>query len=434
MKGSAVVAAPTPPGSELARSLGRGVGLYIHIPFCQTKCPYCDFNTYAGIEGLLPSYLGALATELRLWGALLGHPQVGTIFLGGGTPSLLNPEQLQTVLTAVHEAFAVQRDAEVTTEVNPDDVTVSRFQGFLDLGVNRISMGVQSLEPDLLQLLGRRHTADQAISSYHRLREAGFRNINMDLMYGLPFQDLAQWQDTLTGVIDLAPEHLSAYCLTLEAGTPMEQQMRAGSLPEPDPDLAAIMYEWAEDHLASRGYLGYEISNWARPGFESRHNVMYWKNLPYLGVGPGAHSYLAGHRFAILASPRDYIRRVGRWADRGVAGAEELSTALLQDVPTVASVETIDATMEMSETLIMGLRLHAGVRLADFEARFHRGLLDVYGVQVEEVVDADLVEMIGEGAARLIRLTPRGRLLGNQVFYRFTDIAVRGGVDAPGGS
>ena len=429
-----VVAETVLQGSEVARSLARGVGLYIHIPFCQTKCPYCDFNTYAGIQGLLPAYLEALATELRLWGAVLGHPQVGTIFLGGGTPSLLTPEQLGTVMAAVHQAFAVQSGAEVTAEVNPDDVTVDRFRGFLGLGVNRVSMGVQSLEPDLLRLLGRRHGADQAIDSYHRLREAGFRNINLDLMYGLPFQDLAQWQNTLTRVLELVPEHLSAYCLTLEGGTPMELQVRAGSLPEPDPDLAATMYEWARDHLASQGYVGYEISNWAKPGFESRHNVTYWENLPYLGVGPGAHSYLGGHRFAIHTSPRDYIRRVARWAKRGVAAAEELTVALLQEAPTVASVETIDLKMEMAETMIMGLRLQAGIGLADFEARFRRGLLDTYGAEVDEVVAAGLAEMVGDGAARRFRLTPRGRLLGNQVFYRFTDTGTGGGLDTSGES
>ena len=407
------------PGSSAARSMAQGIGLYVHIPFCQTKCPYCDFNTYAGIERLMPSYLEALATELRLWGSFLRRPPVNTVFLGGGTPSLLTPPQLASLLAAVEDAFRLRPGAEVTAEVNPDDVSVQRMSAFLSLGVNRVSMGVQSLDPGLLQVLGRRHSAGQAVASCRLLREAGFENVNLDLMYGLPFQDLSQWQSTLTGALALEPEHLSAYCLTLEGGTPMERQVRAGSLPDPDPDLAADMYEWAQDLLASRGYVGYEISNWARPGLESRHNLTYWRNLPYLGVGPGAHSYLGGCRFAHCTQPADYINRVAQWADRGAVPGEGEDAAAFGAIPTVAAVETIDRQTEMAETLMMGLRLEEGVSFAGFADRFGLGLLEVYPGVVDDITSLGLAEVTGDAAACRLRLTPRGRLLGNQVFYRF---------------
>jgi oxygen-independent coproporphyrinogen-3 oxidase len=406
-------------GSETARSLAHGIALYLHIPFCQTKCPYCDFNTYAGIAHLLPSYLDALAAELRLWGGVLGHPHVNTVFLGGGTPSLLTPPQLRALLDAVREAFPVRGDAEVTAEANPDDVTAARVEGFLEAGVNRVSMGVQSLDPDLLRLLGRRHGAAEAIRAYHCLREAGCHNVSLDLMYGLPFQTLAQWQSTLAAALELAPEHLSAYCLTLEDGTPMERQVREGGIPEPDPDLAATMYEAAHEFLAHPGYRGYEISNWARHGFESRHNLTYWRNLPYLGVGPGAHSYLGGCRFGLVTAPVEYIQRVKQWAAAGPQGAGHLGAAALQRAPTVATLEAVDLTLEMAETLMLGLRLEEGVGFREFRERFRCDLSQVYGAVIEEVMALELAEVRGEGEARRLGLTPRGQLLGNQVFLRF---------------
>ena len=299
----------------MRRAVGtaESIGLYLHIPFCRTKCPYCDFNTYAGILPLLPSYLEALQTEVRLWGQRLGAPEVVSVFLGGGTPSLLQPGQMDRLLGVIREAFRLREDAEVSAEVNPDDVTVERIEGFLSSGVNRVSMGVQSLDRGLLEVLGRRHDDKGAIRAFRAIREAGCANVSVDLMYGLPYQTLEQWDSTLQGVLDLGPDHVSAYCLTLEEGTPMEHKARLGLLPEPDPDLAAEMYGRAEERLGSAGYDCYEISNWARPGRECRHNLVYWRNQPYLGVGPGAHSFLGGHRFRVVDSPAEYIARVGSW-------------------------------------------------------------------------------------------------------------------------
>ena len=304
-----------------------GIGLYIHVPFCKTKCPYCDFNTYQGIEGQMGSYLEAVTTDLRLWGSALGHPRVRTVFFGGGTPSYLPEGDIDAILRAARDAFVVDGEAEITIEANPGDLDYAACRGLLRQGVNRLSIGVQSLDNGLLQLLGRRHSADDAITAFQTARDAGFENVNLDLMYGLPHQSVAQWEDTITRLAALFPEHVSLYALTLEEGTPMRLWADQGRIPEPDPDLAADMYAIARRVLAESGYHHYEISNWARPGLQSRHNLVYWRNEPYLGVGPGAHSRLGDYRFwtvwgrgnmpAVRRNGRSRAPGIGRYWVRG---------------------------------------------------------------------------------------------------------------------
>ena len=240
----------------------------------------------------MAGYLEAVTSELRLWGKALGKPTVRTVFFGGGTPSYLPGGDIARILDAAASAFAVNAEAEITIEANPGDLDAAACAGLLRQGVNRLSIGVQSLENGLLQLLGRRHTADEAIEAFRTARAAGFDNVNLDLMYGLPRQSLAQWTDTIERLVALAPAHISLYALTLEEGTPMKVWADQGKIPDPDPDLAADMYAFARQALANSGYRHYEISNWALPGKESRHNLVYWRNEPYLGVGPGAHSRL----------------------------------------------------------------------------------------------------------------------------------------------
>ncbi|MDE2969224.1 MAG: radical SAM family heme chaperone HemW, partial [Chloroflexota bacterium] len=293
--------------TDTARSLDSGIALYVHIPFCETKCPYCDFNTYAGINHLLPPYLAALEREVHVWSEVLGHPTVNTVFLGGGTPSMLSPAQMASLLSTARAAFPVAPAAEVTAEVNPDDATVERLSAFREAGVNRISLGVQSLDDAELRMLGRRHGAAEALEALAAIQRAGFDNFSADLMYGLPHQGMATWQRTVEGVIASGPQHVSAYALTMEEGTPFGKQAADGVLPEQDADLAAEMYWWADGTFAAAGLRNYEISNWARPGMESRHNVAYWRNVPYLGVGPGAHSFIGGYRFANMKSPVVYM-------------------------------------------------------------------------------------------------------------------------------
>lgn len=388
------------------------LGLYVHIPFCQTKCPYCDFNTYAAIEPLMPQYVAALRAEITQWGAVLGRPAVSSVFFGGGTPSYLPEGDLTALMQAIGSSFEITSGAEITVEANPDDLSPGKLESIRSAGINRLSIGVQSLDDGLLEVLGRRHSAQDALRAYSAALSAGFDNISLDLMYGLPDQTLDQWQETVAAIVDLQPTHVSMYCLTLEGGTPMEKAISSGTTSDPDPDLAADMYLAAEDAMQRTGYRHYEISNWAMPGRESRHNLTYWRNGQFLGVGPGAHSYLARTRFHNLRSPREYIRRMdGRLPRPGT----DVSTQMLQEMPAVDSVEAIEQPMEMAETMMMGLRLDTGIVEAEFAARFGRSLSDVYAGVIPELHELGLIET--EGGA--VRLTDRGRLLGNEVFGRF---------------
>ena len=401
------------PSGATTSPLPRSLSLYVHVPFCETKCPYCDFNTYAGIEQMMPGYVDALAAEIERWGDTLARPAVTTIFLGGGTPSYLPANGLAAVLESVRRAFNVEPGAEATMEANPGDLRGDAPASLARLGLNRLSVGVQSLDDGLLSLLGRRHTAQDVQDAFRAVRRAGFDNVNLDLMYGLPHQSMAQWRATLDGVLALSPEHLSLYCLTLEDGTPMKQQVEAGALPEPDADLAADMYLLAEDALEREGYRHYEISNWARPGLESRHNLTYWRNGAYLGVGPGAHSYLGQWRFHNVASPREYVRRMASAPPEGAPSW--LSAEAIGGFPVVGGVERVDDAAEMAETMMMGLRLDDGVSEAAFEGRFDWRLDAAFGETLAELTALGLLDR-RDG---VVRLTARGRLLGNEVFVRF---------------
>ena len=389
------------------------LGLYVHIPFCQTKCPYCDFNTYAAIEPLMPSYVAALRTEITQWGVVLGRPPLTSIFFGGGTPSYLPEGDLAALMQTIDGSFEVTAKAEITVEANPDDLSPGKLDSIRSAGINRLSIGVQSLDDGLLEVLGRRHSAQDALNAYGTALKAGFDNISLDLMYGLPGQSLDQWQQTMATIVDLHPSHLSMYCLTLEGGTPMEKSISSGVMSDPDPDLATDMYLVAEDTMQRAGYRHYEISNWAMPGRQSRHNLTYWQNGTFLGVGPGAHSYLADSRFHNLRSPREYIRRMD--GSSSARDGATITTHMLEGMPAVESVEAIEQPMEMAETMMMGLRLDTGIVEAQFAARFGRSLSDVYADVIPELQDLGLIET--EGGA--VRLTDRGRLLGNEVFSRF---------------
>ena len=328
---------------------------------------------------------------------------------------MLSAKQMDSLLSLVRSEFAVQPDAEVTAEVNPDDVTLDRLSGFRVAGINRISMGVQSFSNPELQLLGRRHNASQVLKAFEIIQNSGITNISMDLMYGLPHQGIKSWKRNIETVISAAPQHISAYALTLEPETPMAHRVSKGTLPEQDSDLAADMYEWASLELARAGYRNYEISNWALPGRESRHNIIYWHNLPYLGVGPGAHSFLGGYRFANGKSPLAYITKVNAWGEPPV----NLEVLLRENPGYIEDIEPMDRETEMADSLIMGLRLADGVRNRDFRDRFGLNLHEAYGEAIKETISLGLLRSSGMWPEATIRLTERGKLLANEAFLRF---------------
>ena len=394
-----------------------GMGLYIHVPFCKTKCPYCDFNTYQGIESLMGPYLQALTTELGLWGRVLKRPLVNTIFFGGGTPSYLPSGQIGRILAESGSAFDIGPEAEITIEANPGDLDTKACHQLLCQGVNRLSIGVQSLDNGLLNLLGRRHDAAQAMEAFRTAREAGFSNINLDLMYGLPRQSLSQWQETLGSLVSLSPAHISLYCLTLEEGTPLHRWVQQGKLPEPDPDLAADMYQYAREALADAGYHHYEISNWSQTGFSARHNLVYWLNQPYLGVGPGAHSRIGNYRFWDVDSPNAYMLRVKQWEDTKPQSFDCLTEDELDMVKPVADREHIGLETSCAETMILGLRLLEGMDLEQASAQVGADLQARFKSQIGELVELGLLDRCGNH----LRLTEHAYLIANQVFTRFVE-------------
>ena len=388
------------------------IGLYVHIPFCETKCPYCDFNTYSGIEKLIPKYMSSVESELSFWGQNLLNKtkqKIKTIFFGGGTPSYVPPSDILRIIDKVNTAFDISALRETTLESNPGDITQDKASEWLNYGVNRLSIGVQSLDDELLRFLGRRHTAEQAIESFRAAREAGFTNINLDLMYGLPYQSLSHWRTTVEGVLDARPEHISMYGLAIEPETPLASWVKMGKVPEPDSDISADMYQLAQNLARDGGYIQYEISNWCLPGYESLHNLQYWRNQSYLGVGPGAHSYLKSKRFSNLKSPRRYMAIVDGLPNT-LCDLELIQQHGLFDV-----FEDINKGTEMAETMILGLRLGEGVSAKLFRKRFHATLSDIYGSQITELITLGLIEW---NNCRLT-LTDSGKLLGNEVFHRF---------------
>ena len=385
-----------------------GLSLYFHIPFCLSRCHYCDFNSYAGLGWLIPQYVDALEEEMQLYAKAARQFEVKTAYFGGGTPSLLPQEAVARILEISTTLFHASPEMEVTLEANPGTVKPSFLAQLRQSGVNRLSLGVQSFSNRELGLLGRIHSAAEARAAYRAARQAGFQNINIDLLYALPRQTIKEWQNNLAAALRLAPDHLSLYPLTLEPDTPLSNAVAAGSLPQPDADLAADIYLLASDHLAREGYTHYEISNWALPGKECRHNLTYWKNGAYLGFGAGAHSHLGGYRWANILSPTEYVANL----DRAKTSKAQQPGFL---TPVTGSIEPIDRNLEIAESVILGLRLEEGIGFASFTHRFGIELPVLYRQQIKELTGVGLIAADGRG----IRLTPRGRLLGNEVFLRF---------------
>lgn len=386
------------------RAIGADTAaVYIHIPFCHHRCSYCDFNIYAGMKALHTPYVETVIREIEIAATRLRGGRVPSIYVGGGTPSLLPPHLIERLLTAVRTCFDVDPEAEITLEANPGEVPADYFARLRSAGVNRLSLGVQASHADELQLLRRGHSFQAARAAYEAARRAGFDNINVDLIYGLPAQSIERWRETLERVIDLRPDHLSAYSLQVEERTAMLRWIQTGRVSAPREDDVADMYELAQDLLAQAGFTHYEISNWARSADRaSRHNLVYWRNKPYFGFGCGAHSYYAGRRYSNALHPRGYIERI-----------QQTGEAL-------AEAEQIDRALEMGETLMLGLRLiEEGVERARFADRFGVELDAVYGVIIQRLSDQGLIE----NSAERVRLTPRGRLLGNRVFGEFLPAA-----------
>jgi len=439
-------------------------GLYLHIPFCAQKCPYCDFNTYAGLDDYFQQTVDALCTEMTQWQVRLQDRIFTTVFIGGGTPTILNAAQLTQIFTTLRRCFRLSPQCEITCEANPGTVDQSKFDTLRSLGANRLSIGVQSFQAADLQFLGRIHNTTDVTAAFSAARQAGFDNINLDFIFGLPDQKPEAWQKTLDEALALEADHLSLYSLIVEANTPLYHWVATGKVADTDDDLAAELYEIAIATLRDGGYQHYEVSNWARAtasskqanrphngsdgsstgnrsildgvcqaekaGFHSdkrinddftcEHNLIYWRNQDYLGIGPGAHSHL---RMPDSASPTETPNEIGaakgqyqefRWGNRKPVPSYIKRVERGESV--VEFREEISSRLAMGETMMLGLRLlEEGVGFAQFLAR--------HGVDLRDCFAKELADLEGWGLLVLdeqrVRLSERGIFLGNQVFSYF---------------
>lgn len=373
--------------------------LYVHIPFCIAKCAYCDFTSFPIRGQDTRTYVEALIEEMRL--VRVSIPSLtttfGSVYFGGGTPTTLSPQTLVGILERLRELYPIAEDAEVTVEANPGTVDRDALQHLRAGGFNRLSLGVQALDDRLLRALGRIHTARQAVQSVCWAKEAGFGNISIDLIYGLPRQCVGDWQRTLQEAVALEPRHISAYALSVEPGTQFWHLRQRGLLCLPEEDIEAEMCELAEALLARHGYERYEISNYAQPGWRCRHNQAYWRNEPYLGFGAGAVSYWDGKRRRNVSEPRCYVGKV-------MAGC----------IPT-EEWECLPPEKAAGEAVMLGLRMLDGIDAEDIQRRFGVSVLERFADRIRRLVDVGLLEVDGSR----LRLTPRGVMLANEVWAEF---------------
>ncbi len=366
-------------------------GLYIHIPFCKKKCGYCDFYSEEKREQLILPFINALVREADLYSNRFpSHGgKISTLYLGGGTPSLLHSDLIETVLRHLFSLFPSVSEPEITIEVNPGTVSQETLSQYRKIGINRLSIGVQSFDDSELQLLGRIHTSKQAEQIIQEAHQIGFRNVGIDLIYGLPGQSLKDWQNNIKNAVSLSPEHISTYELTWTHSTPLYAKIKSGLLPYPDKEKSVDMYFWTSAFLKDRGYEHYEISNFAQSGYRCRHNEGYWTNSPYLGLGPSAHSYIGDRRFWNIADIQKYI------------------DVLSQNRFPVAGEENISREQAILEKMMLGFRRHEGIPLKLIKNRQS---------QIDHLIQAGLMNRQKD----MVSLTTKGFLLADEVTLQMT--------------
>ena len=382
-------------------------GVYVHTPFCLQKCLYCDFPSYAGFpEEVRQRYVDALCREIEVRSLQRELPvaENATVYFGGGTPTVLAVEQIAKVVASLKEYGWWNNPAEATIEANPGTVNAETLKALREIGFDRISLGVQSLQDNELRALGRIHTAEQALYAIEEAKQAGFRRINADLMSGIPCQTAESFRNTMNKILQMNLSHISAYSLILEEGTPLERMVREDKVQLPDEEVSYNMYEMTTDILAKAGLQRYEISNYAAPGEESRHNIVYWHYEPYAAFGAGACSFTGTERRTNTADVLQYIQR-----------SASLSLPALKTDSDLWQTEALDRKTQISEAMIMGLRMTAGVNLQKIQQRFGIDILESYGKEIQTLLDRKMAECEG----RTLRLTPYGMRYGNRAFEAF---------------
>lgn len=372
----------------------KSIGLYIHIPFCKKKCLYCDFNSYDNKNLEEDAYIFALIEELKHYINKQEY-EFKTVFIGGGTPTIINPGNIAKIMKSIEKS--IKNDAEITIECNPGTVDKNKIDIYKSLGINRISIGLQAWQDDLLSTIGRIHKRDDFLKSFNLFRQAGFNNINVDLMFSLPGQSMEMWIETLENVCNLGVEHISCYSLIVEEGTPIYYLIESGKLQIPDEDMDREMYKAAKAVLKNYGLYQYEISNFAKEGFNCAHNLVYWSNEEYLGVGAGSHSKIDNKRFWNYSNLDDYIKsiRAGKLIVEGY--------------------ENIDSKEDLWETIILGLRLNSGIIISSINKKYNIDFLKQYEKTLQQLEKEGLLQILKDR----ISLTDKGQDLSNRVFVQF---------------
>ncbi|MDO5010772.1 MAG: radical SAM family heme chaperone HemW [Intestinibacter bartlettii] len=372
------------------------LGLYIHIPFCVQKCKYCDFNSYKMIQSEKNRFLSDLKKEMALYKNK--DRKINSIFFGGGTPSILNNQEIKMIMDEIKQNFCIDEDAEISMECNPGTLNEEKLKFMKSIGINRLSIGLQAVQENLLGYIGRIHNYNQFEKNYFEARKAGFENINIDLMYNLPHQTFEDWKETLHKIVDLNPEHISAYSLILEEGTKLYEMYMDKEFDLGDEDEDIKMYEYTIDYLKSNGYNQYEISNYAKMGYECKHNILYWKCKNYIGLGPGASGYINNVRYNNVKSLQDYHEKL--------SGNEK----------PIDFFETLTEKDKIEEKIIMGLRMNEGIIFKDFE-EFNLDFTEKYKEQLKRHLELELIEMTQEG----FKFTQKGREISNNIFLDYID-------------
>ena len=375
----------------------KNIGLYLHIPFCISKCRYCDFLSKANQTSYFEPYVQALVKEIQAYGELLISYEVDSIFIGGGTPTILPIPLLEKILFELYRNFTIIPTAEITIEANPGTLSKIQLQRLNEISVNRLSIGLQAYQDSLLQKLGRGHRLEQFLENYAAARAVGFNNISIDLMFGLPEQKLEHWEETLSQIITLNPEHLSCYSLIIEEGTPFHILWGKNQLQLPTEDETLYMYRKCISMLTQAGYEHYEISNFAKRQKESKHNLKYWTGQEYIGLGVGAHSFFEQQRYNNIENIKQYIEKSHH----------------LQKIQINHQMITLKESYE--ETMFLGLRLIDGVSMDVFYERFQKKIEDVYGIVLNKMVDQELLKI----EQNKVKLTSKGLEVGNLVFEQF---------------
>lgn len=388
--------------------------LYIHIPFCLHRCHYCDFNTYVGQDTLIPAYADALIKELRIVNSQKPNITIHSIYFGGGTPSIFPASIYKRLFKEINNLFIITPDCEISLEANPSTLSKEYLQDLKFLGFNRISLGVQSTDNVDLKRLDRTHNIWEVLESIDKIRDSGFTNLNLDLIFGLPWQDLAGWENSLTRALQFKPEHFSIYSLIIEPGTPLFSWYQRGLISQQDQDFEGDMYEATINLMAENGYNQYEISNWAKSNekmdYRCRHNMQYWLGFPYIGIGAGAHGFASGYRTVNTPTIGEYIQRCDRNGQ---------SSKPFPWTPAQIQTKKVDVQTQMMEFMMVGLRLtKEGVSEDRFSKLFRKSMKEVFTKEIDKLISQGLVAWSDESKNRL-QLTERGVMVANRVFMAF---------------